>query len=527
MKEPLVAQRSPTRIEGYARGVKNIDEAITDVGSAADYQQSLLLLFVLQFLFSAFIEMGFPIIFRPAMLVCPDGSTCTEEVGCSQPGYTVSNVIKSVAYTFDLVCKDKRLLQICFDAFLYGGLFGSLYYGEIIERKGRRYVVSESMAIMLVGIVVSLVGGNVTVFSIGVFLINFGFRGYYNAAVLTLTEVTSDNNRLSTPIILHIGWAAGQISVALLGLFFNDWRVIFVLTGIPLIILTVMAYRNVLESPRFLVVRHDFFEARAVLDNISVVNQHPQKAYDLLEEKKYREQMETYVRMNNGAEVVAETRHHSYMSLFKYKSIRVRVLAIMYIWSIISLSYFTSANSLLNDKKSLSFNLALAGAIEIIAYLAAISMSLNAQRLVFIKNLLIYSGLIHLMFYFVRPIHEYGGFGRLVIMSADILIRVSMSMGNVFMLIYSLETFPTVVRHFALGLLGFVTKSMYVVSIRFINFWAWRDLHPDFIIGVLLLGGLATIGKLRETKTYAMRDYLEEDEYGTLMVETKTGLFTS
>lgn len=207
--------------------------------------------------------------------------------------------------------------------------------------------------------------------------------------------------------------------------------------------------------------------------------------------------------------MVSQTRHHSYLSLFRYKSIRIRVFSIMYIWAVISLSYFTSANSLLNDRKSISFNLALAGAIEVIAYLAAMSMSLNAQRLVFIKNLLIYSGIVHVLFYFVRPIHEYGGFGRLVIMSADILIRISMSMGNVFMLIFAIETFPTAIRHFALGLLGFATKSMYVVSIRFISFWGERDIHPDFIIGILLLGGLATIGKLRETKGHAMRDYLE------------------
>lgn len=215
--------------------------------------------------------------------------------------------------------------------------------------------------------------------------------------------------------------------------------------------------------------------------------------------------------MNQGVEVVAQTRHHSYMSLFKYQSIRIRVFSIMYIWAVISLSYFTSANSLLNDNKSVSFNLALAGAIEVIAYLAAMSMSLNAQRVVFIKNLLIYSGVVHVLFYFIRPIHEYGTFGRLIIMSADILIRVSMSMGNVFMLIYSIETFPTAVRHFALGLLGFATKCMYVVSIRFISFWSWRDIHPNFIIGVLLLGGLTTVGKLRETKAHAMRDFLEED----------------
>ncbi|MBS1890059.1 MAG: hypothetical protein JST59_02105 [Actinobacteria bacterium] len=79
MKEPL--RGSPIR--QYKR-LLTIDEAINEAGSAAEYQQSLLLFFVLQFLFSAFIEMGFPIIFRPAMLVCADGSICPEEVGCKQ-----------------------------------------------------------------------------------------------------------------------------------------------------------------------------------------------------------------------------------------------------------------------------------------------------------------------------------------------------------------------------------------------------------------------------------------------------------
>jgi hypothetical protein len=47
------------------------------------------------------------------------------------------------------------------------------------------------MVIMLIGIVVSFFSGNVTIFSIGAFFINFGFRGFYNAAVLTLAEVSS------------------------------------------------------------------------------------------------------------------------------------------------------------------------------------------------------------------------------------------------------------------------------------------------------------------------------------------------
>lgn len=79
------------------------------------------------------------------------------------------------------------MLDIGFDAFLYGGFFGSFYYGEVLERRGRRYAVLESMMIMIIGIGVSLVSGNMTLWSIGAFAVSFGFRGFYNAAVLSLT----------------------------------------------------------------------------------------------------------------------------------------------------------------------------------------------------------------------------------------------------------------------------------------------------------------------------------------------------
>jgi hypothetical protein len=51
-------------------------------GNSHKYQMHLLLLFVLQFLFSAFIEMGFPVIFRDAVTLCADGNICDESIAC-------------------------------------------------------------------------------------------------------------------------------------------------------------------------------------------------------------------------------------------------------------------------------------------------------------------------------------------------------------------------------------------------------------------------------------------------------------
>jgi hypothetical protein len=78
-----------------------------------------------------------------------------------------------------------------------------------------------------------------------------------------------------------------------------------------------------------------------------------------------------------------------------------------------------------------------------------------------------------------------------------ILIRILMSYGNTFLAIYSIELFPTAIRHFALGMLGFITKLMYMLSFIFDKFFSERYIHPNFVLGILMVGSYFLISKLR------------------------------
>lgn len=137
----------------------------------------------------------------------------------------------------------------------------------------------------------------------------------------------------------------------------------------------------------------------------------------------------------------------------------------------ISLSYFISAKNQLNPSKSYTFNVSLAGFIEIIAYLGAIVTSINFGRVMVIKRLITVSIVAHLCYYFIQPHDKYQGFAKAAIILLDILIRILMSFGNTFLAIYSIELFPTSIRHFALGMLGFITKLMYMLSFIFDSFF--------------------------------------------------------
>jgi OCT family organic cation transporter-like MFS transporter 4/5 len=190
------------------------------------------------------------------------------------------------------------------------------------------------------------------------------------------------------------------------------------------------------------------------------------------------------------------------------------------IWSLISLSYFISAKSQLNPSKSYTFNVSLAGLIEIIAYMSAIVTSINFGRVYVIKRLIIVSAAAHLCYYFVQPHDHHKGYAKAAILLLDIFIRIIMSFGNTFLAIYSIELFPTSIRHFALGMLGFITKLMYMLSFVFDRFFISRYINPNFIIGILFVIVYPWTKKLRETQEEGFKDNLSEDGGNLLMNET-------
>jgi MFS family permease len=506
--------------------VLNIEEMIELAGEKNIYQLRMIGSFFFVFLVAAFIQMGFPIFFQPAKFACPEGVDCSEAAVCERgPPYPLSDEVRSVAYSFELVCHRRKYLTTCFEAFLYGGFIGSLYYGEVIERRGRRYAVVESLAMMVGGLVVSFLSGSAWLFSMGVFFFNAGFRGFYNASFLSIAEVTSRVMRATTPMICSIGWALGQIIIGVLSIVLISWRLIFLLTLVPLGGLLYYVYYRIEDSPRFLVTKHKFKEAKEAVAKIAMANEKRWTGCDLKEQLDYEEKMDSYERVLQGGNISSRQVHHSYASLFKYDSIRIRVIIVSLIWSLISLSYFISAKGQLNPHKSYAFNVSLAGFIEIIAYLAAILTSVNYGRVLVIKHLIAVAAAAHLCFYFVPPHDFHTGFAKVLVLLLEILIRVLMAFGNTFLAIYSIELFPTSIRHFALGMLGFITKLMYMLSFVFDSFFASRYIHPNFILGVLFLAALPLTVKLRETQEYGFKDNLSEDGSNLLMNETVAEIF--
>jgi hypothetical protein len=85
--------------------------------------------------------------------------------------------------------------------------------------------------------------------------------------------------------------------------------------------------------------------------------------------------------------------------------------------------------------------------------------------------LIVFSAIIHILFYFLDPHYAYTGFGKFIVVTLNISVRILMAVGNTFLAIYVIELFPTSIRHYCLGMLGFITKFMYMLSFPFQTFW--------------------------------------------------------
>lgn len=66
-------------------------------------------------------------------------------------------------------------------------------------------------------------------------------------------------------MVLSIGWATGQILIAIICIWVTSWRVIFSYTAIPLTILLYFVYKYTKESPRYLTMKHEFALAKKTI----------------------------------------------------------------------------------------------------------------------------------------------------------------------------------------------------------------------------------------------------------------------
>ena len=95
-------------------------------------------------------------------------------------------------------------------------------------------------------------------------------------------KLKAEKFRNMSTIILTVTWSMAQIIFPTIHSFIDNWRLNYVFViGVPLIITLFFTKKFILETPRWLVSKSRYVEAKEVLSQISVINHRPKVRYRL------------------------------------------------------------------------------------------------------------------------------------------------------------------------------------------------------------------------------------------------------
>ena len=353
----------------------SLEKALEFVGDNSQYQKKIIYFFSVQWVLFCFLLMGMPFLLSSPEFLCSNQS-CDELTACRSISNTNTTRIdeehspSSIALDFNLYCSRKYYIGLCGFMFFLGSLFGGFIFPNISERYGRRSSLLTSS--LLAGLSLVILGclNGISVALICFLTAGMAFNGFETTSVIYINEISGERFRNFASMTLTVVWAFGQIIYAGIAYFIGEWRVICIaVIGIPFLIIFLLMYKKVLETPKFLITQNKYVEARIVLNQIALYNLRPQFTYRLEGE------MEEYQQSSKYSEpkpierdyVRIQSENYGYIDLFRYASLRTLTICLLFLWFFKYFTYFGLAFSLPGFGGEIHENFLLTAVAELVA----------------------------------------------------------------------------------------------------------------------------------------------------------------
>ena len=186
-------------------------------------------------------------------------------------------------------------------------------------------------------------------------------------------------------MILAATWAGAQIFFSPISYFVNNWRyLISFVIGLPLLLSTIVAGFLLKESPRYLLTKNRFKEAREILCKIAKDNDRPAFEFHLYEEMDEFNEKATVSVKKKTKEVTTSKKNfklfHGYCDLLCNKNYRGLVMIMCYIWFFQYYMYYGIQFSLSDMGVEAHFNLIFIALGEMIAALVGGNILRNPYK---------------------------------------------------------------------------------------------------------------------------------------------------
>ncbi|CAG9132751.1 unnamed protein product [Plutella xylostella] len=479
---------SPTPVTTSTNNGENNDLLQKLIGSFGKYQFWVFILLTVVKLCSAFHLFAIIFIAPKVTFIClPNNST---NCPCENPQYIDSVFTNTIVKQWDLICERKWMIGFTQFMFQFGNLVGSLLFGAVSDRFGRRLPLIVACIIQVMTSYASVYITNFWWFTAMRFLLGMTVAGGLVLSFVILMELTGSEYREVTSTLTHSFFLVGEMLLPMIGYFVRDYQTFLLILSI--ITSSLVIYIFLLpESPRWLFAVNKPEECVKLVKRIAKVNKLPSENIDSQIEEYHKQHTDT-------------GKKSSMMDLFGTPNIRKNAIVMSLMWTSCSYCFYGLAQFTGSLSGDIFINVAINACVTYIGGFLSIPMLKWFRRR---PTYMVLNFTCSLCLFVLATCR--GTTFAVVLATLGTVCSY-----NAFVLVYmqTNEIFPTVVRSAALGFGSMMARvgsmiAPFIVLLEDFNPWLSPVLFaiPPLVTGIMCL-------MLPETKGIELLTTLEQGE---------------
>nr|XP_033480667.1 solute carrier family 22 member 7a [Epinephelus lanceolatus] len=242
--------------------------------------------------------------------------------------YDQSQFSSTTATEWDLVCDDKQLNQALATYFFLGVTLGSVLFGQLSDKFGRKSMLLVALMASTTLGVTSAFSTSYVMFAVCRALCGVALSGLSIIGVVLSIEWTDVKHRTFTGTVMSLSWSVGNMLLALLAYYIRDWRHLVLAVTAPCVA-AIISWWWLPESARWLLANGRVEEAKKYLVQCAKMNRRNEQT----------SRLDTEVLGKVTVSEVAE-KNHSYLDLVKTPQLRKITLCSGLFWFAVAFLYY-------------------------------------------------------------------------------------------------------------------------------------------------------------------------------------------
>ncbi|KAH8298542.1 hypothetical protein KR044_010474 [Drosophila immigrans] len=474
---------------------KTADPIVSQIGDFRRYQFFFCMLVFLSKFGTGWHTLAHIFLAAPTELSCTTENVtdpCSSE--CEEYEYDTSTFQTTIITEWDLVCGNQFLASLSQSFVMLGVMFGSMFFGMLSDRFGRRPAFLGCCFMQLICGMIVCLSPYYWFYVVFRFLTAFATGGTMCTSFVLIMEIIGPKKRELIAILYQIPFNVGHASLAVFAYFIRTWRWFqFSITIFSVVFLIYICL--IPESPRWLLTTGKVDDSIKILEKIAKRNRAPIETI--------RPEIEAASKVLAAK---APTKKGTLIDLFRTPYLRLKTIGMAVVWIVVCMVYYGTAQYISKLGGNIFLNNLIAASLGIPGTLLCVVMTkfMGRRITMMITNCISAVALLLLVFliYSTQTVQ--------VICAVIGLFGASITFPNAYL--WGGEMFPTVVRSNGMGLCSMLGRVGGLVAPLICDLAHIKPWITPLIFGIASIAAVVASVFLPETRGQPLPETLEDGE---------------